>query len=53
MKRLAIALFAAAITAMSASAAETLPWVHDDFKQAVARAAKEGKPIFVEAWAPW
>lgn len=40
-------------TALSAQAAETLPWVHDDFKQAVARAAKESKPIFVEAWAPW
>jgi hypothetical protein len=38
---------------LSVSAKETLPWVHDDYKKAVARAAKEGKPIFVEAWAPW
>ena len=52
MKRLALAVFAVAIAA-SASASETLPWIHDNYKQAVARAAKEGKPIFVEAWAPW
>ena len=51
MKSLAIAIAISA--AMSASAAETLPWVHDDYKQAVARAAKEKKPIFIEAWAPW
>ena len=38
---------------LTVSAKETLPWVHDDFRQAVARASKEGKPIFVEAWAPW
>lgn len=46
-------LAAAIAAATSVSAAETLPWVHDDYKQAVARAAKEHKPIFVEAWAPW
>ena len=51
MKRLALAVMMT--LAVGVSAKETLPWVHDDFKQAAARAAKEGKPIFVEAWAPW
>ena len=51
MRRLAFAVLLT--VAATASAAETLPWVHDNYKGAVARATKEGKPIFVEAWAPW
>ena len=39
--------------ATSVAAAETLPFIHDDYAKAVARATKENKPIFVEAWAPW
>jgi hypothetical protein len=37
----------------AAQAAETLPFIHDDYSKAVARASKEHRPIFVEAWAPW
>ena len=51
MRRAALAFVLTLAT--TASAAETLPWIRDDYKQAVARAAKEKKPIFVEAWAPW
>lgn len=39
--------------ASSVAAAETLPFIHDDYAKAIARATKENKPIFVEAWAPW
>ena len=50
MRVFAVALLFAA---SSVAAAETLPFIHDDYAKAVARASKENKPIFVEAWAPW
>jgi hypothetical protein len=30
-----------------------LPWIHDDFPAALARAKAENKGIFIDAWAPW
>ena len=30
-----------------------LPFIEDDFEGALARAKAEGKPLFVDAWAPW
>ena len=41
------------LVANTLAAAETLPFIHDDYAKAIARATKENKPIFVEAWAPW
>ena len=41
------------LIAASASAAEVLPFIEDDFQAAVARARAKDTPIFVEAWAPW
>ena len=41
------------LAASSVSAAETLPFIHDDYAKAVAQAKKQNRPIFVEAWAPW
>jgi hypothetical protein len=30
-----------------------LPFIKDDFSRALAQARAEGKPLFVDAWAPW
>jgi hypothetical protein len=43
----------AILISVSASAAEVLPFIEDDFQSAVARARAKNAPIFVEAWAPW
>jgi hypothetical protein len=37
----------------AAFAADTLPFIEDDYAKAVARAKTKNVPIFVEAWAPW
>jgi hypothetical protein len=46
-------LILTALLAVTASAAETLPFVKDDFAKAVALSKAKNIPIFVEAWAPW
>jgi hypothetical protein len=49
-------LFAAAaliLMTSAAFAADTLPFIEDDYAKAVARAKAKNVPIFVEAWAPW
>lgn len=30
-----------------------LPWINDNFPQALAEAKQRKLPIFVEVWAPW
>ncbi len=35
------------------SAKEVLPFIADDYPKALALARAEGKPIFLETWAPW
>jgi thioredoxin-like negative regulator of GroEL len=35
------------------NAAEALPFIHDDYPAALAEAKRQGKPLFVDAWAPW
>ena len=32
---------------------EVLPFIADDYPKGLALARAEGKPIFLEAWAPW
>jgi hypothetical protein len=32
---------------------KALPFIENDFSSALARAQREGKPLFVDAWAPW
>ncbi len=32
---------------------EVLPFIHDDYPKALAEAKQRGKPLFVDAWAPW
>lgn len=34
-------------------AAESLPFVQDDYPRALAEAKSKRKPLFVDAWAPW
>ena len=48
-----IVLIAAVVICSAISAAETLPFIEDDYTKAVARAKAKNVPIFVEAWAPW
>ncbi|AKU98659.1 Chromosome partition protein smc [Labilithrix luteola] len=37
----------------ASAAKEALPFIHDDFPRALAEAKQRGKPLFVDAWAPW
>ncbi len=50
-------IFAAAASAANAvpsrPAREALPFIADDYPKALAEARASGKPIFLEAWAPW
>lgn len=39
--------------AETGTAAETLPFLHDDFASALAEAKRTKRMIFVDAWAPW
>ena len=36
-----------------AEPAQILPFIEDDYAQALAQARAKHVPIFVEAWAPW
>ena len=43
----------AVLAAGSASAAMSLPFIENDFDKAMAAAKEQGRPVFVEVWAPW
>ena len=32
---------------------EAVPFINDDFAQALIQGKAKNRPIFVEAWAPW
>ena len=32
---------------------DALPFIHDDYPRALAEAKRTGRPLFVDAWAPW
>jgi hypothetical protein len=36
-----------------ASVSASLPWVQDNYTQAIAAAKARHVPLFVEVWAPW
>jgi hypothetical protein len=43
-----------ALATMAPSAPrDILPFIADDYPQALATARAQSKPIFLEAWAPW
>ncbi len=46
------AAFAAA-AGPAPAAKSVLPWIEDDYGQALSEARAKKVPIFVEAWAPW
>ena len=51
-------LFLAGASAAEARSRDTtpaaiLPFVHDDYAGALAKARQRGVPMFVESWAPW
>jgi hypothetical protein len=52
---LAAALLAApaALAGTAAAPRPVLPFIEDDYTKALAAAKAAGKPIFLEAWAPW
>ena len=37
----------------TAAGHQPLPFIHDDYPRALAEAKRRGKPLFVDAWAPW
>ncbi len=47
------AILTACLAALAPSLAEVLPFIADDYPKALALARAEGKPIFLETWAPW
>lgn len=51
--RLAVVAVLLVSLAGSASAAEVVPFIEDDYAKAVVQAKAKKLPIFVEAWAPW
>jgi len=52
MKRIRILLiFALSLVPIAASA--ELPFIQDQYTQALAEAKQKKQPIFVECWAPW
>jgi hypothetical protein len=51
MKRLLLSLLI--IAAFASRAVAELPFVQDNYKQALAQAKQRKQPIFVECWAPW
>jgi hypothetical protein len=51
MKRLLLSLFI--LAAFTSTMVAELPFVQDNYKQALAQARERKQPIFVECWAPW
>jgi hypothetical protein len=47
------AILAATLASSGLSGKEVLPFIADDYPKALALARAEGKPIFLETWAPW
>jgi hypothetical protein len=51
----AVVLAACSVSSLRAAAPKTepLPFLQDDYPQALSRARARKLPIFAEAWAPW
>ena len=49
----ALAIAGCATTSNKASPKHGVVFIENDFPGAVAKARAEGKPLFVDAWAPW
>ncbi|HWC18579.1 MAG TPA: hypothetical protein VG498_16335 [Terriglobales bacterium] len=51
MKRILLSLLI--LAGLMPKLAAELPFMQDNYKQALARAKQRQQPIFVECWAPW
>lgn len=51
MKRLLLSLLI--LSAFTPALVAELPFIQDNYKQALALATQRKLPIFVECWAPW
>lgn len=51
MKRLLLSLLI--LAGFTPTLVAELPFIQDNYKQALAQAAQHKQPIFVECWAPW
>ncbi len=51
MKRLLLSLLI--LAGFSSTMVAELPFVQDNYKQALEQAKQRKQPIFVECWAPW
>lgn len=51
MRRLLLSLFI--IAGFTSTLVAELPFIQDNYKQALAQAKQRKQPIFVECWAPW
>jgi hypothetical protein len=51
MKRLMLSLLI--LAGFTSSLVAELPFIHDNYKEALAQAKQRKQPIFVECWAPW
>ena len=53
MKRFIILLLLSAAATPALAAATVLPFIADDYGNAMAKAKQRNLPLFVECWAPW
>ena len=51
--KLSIGILFLMVAGAASSAAADLPFIHDNYAQALAEAKQRNVPIFVECWAPW
>lgn len=51
--KLSVAILFLTVVGVASSAAAELPFIHDNYSQALAKAKQRNVPIFVECWAPW
>ena len=49
----AVALAVNAVPPTAHGPSIALPFIENDFSQALSRAKEAGLPVFVEVWAPW
>ena len=51
--KLSFGILFCAVIAVASSTAAGLPFLHDNYPLALAKAKQRNVPIFVECWAPW
>lgn len=49
----AIAILVLILSSAALGATSELPFIHDDYPNALKQARQNHLPVFVEVWAPW